>query len=199
MRTTRILFGDDETPASVASRIVYAFNVGNILKIRDKFFKVTGFRSVVVIPPPEGDNYILILPPGAPEPPKPEPRVTSPEVLLPPPIVTEEPQGNELEEEEPESEPEPEPLPEPVQEPEKAPELPSPVLEPPKSPPPLDPLPELPKPPKAIGNPIPGQRWKAKDTRRSGTFLIVKVDSEYMYSDEGRKISLTRLNRYEKV
>lgn len=151
MRTTKIAFDEKESPESVARRIVYAFNVGNTLKIRDKFFKVIGPKSIVVVSPVEGDNYTLVLPLEAlPKPPK--------------PVVIVKPQ-----------------------EPPKT--APEPVIEPPCVP--LEVVED-----KAVK---PGQKWKPKDPRRKGTFAVATVDTEYMYSDTGRKVLLSRLSRYERV
>jgi hypothetical protein len=41
-----------------------------------------------------------------------------------------------------------------------------------------------------------GQRWKPKDARRKGVFTIVRLDGEFAYADDGRKVALNRMNRY---
>jgi hypothetical protein len=141
MNITKVLFHPNESPASVASRIVYAFSIGDILKIQDRFFQVTGIKSIIAILPPKGSNYTLVCP-------------LEPKDLHPA---------------------------------KKKVKCPS-ALEP-----------QVPTTPEAIKLPKPGQRWEPKDSRRRGSFLVMKVDSEYFYSADDRKVALTKLSRYRKV
>jgi len=46
----------------------------------------------------------------------------------------------------------------------------------------------------------PGQIWQSKDTRRkTPPFVVKSVDSEFVYQDNGRKISIDRMFRYNRV
>jgi hypothetical protein len=45
-----------------------------------------------------------------------------------------------------------------------------------------------------------GQVWQSKDTRRQSLpFVVVNIDTEFVYQDNGRKISLDRMFRYKRV
>lgn len=64
-------------------------------------------------------------------------------------------------------------------------------------------------PPKKVSTPKPtpqrnvpavGERWVAKDTRRSNTsFVIVNIVDDVAYTDTGRTVKLDRFRRYERV
>jgi len=271
MRVSRIQFDESESSESVASRIACAFDPGNILKIRDSFFKMSPQRVMnqTVAGNVVGDNYTLILNPGEP----------IPEGLLkapPPPVVVQEPEPEEADwdiEEPVEAVVEPEPVPEPTitkptrVESEPVAEIEAPLEEVLKEPADLvDHLdidfgllaaitPELPKhdiveavpvpppsdsvpPPSQVfasssipsidGKPLTvpgsdatstsesgeyqieipkskvkvevGQVWQSKDTRRQSLpFVVVGIDGEFVYQDNGRKISLDRMFRYKRV
>ena len=257
MRVSRIQFDDSEPTDSIARRIACAFDPGNVLKIRDSFFKMSSLRVMnqtsgnnVV-----GDNYTLILNPGEP----------IPEELLkppPPPVVVPEPEPEEADWEEADDPveavvksetvaepiiPEPpkvlvEQVPDPVPEPEVQEELKPAILEEVElvvAPAPPDSVPPPPNSEVFMSKPVPsidgkpldgpvsnesptsesgefrinlpkasaaqtkieiGQVWQSKDTRRhSAPFVVVNVDSEFVYQDNGRKISLDRMFRYKRV
>jgi hypothetical protein len=268
MRVSRIQFDESESSESVASRIACAFDPGNILKIRDYFFKMSPQRVMnqTVAGNVVGDNYTLILNPGEP----------IPEGLLkaPPPPVVQEPEPEEADwdvEDPVESIVEPEPVPEPtITEPIKVESEPVAEIEPPIEevleepvdivdhidfghlaalppelsrhdiveavpvPPPSDSVPPPSQvfasktPPSIDGKPLTvpdsavtptsesgeyrielpkskvrvevGQVWQSKDTRRpSLPFVVVNIDGEFVYQDNGRKISLDRMFRYKRV
>lgn len=263
MRVSRIQFDGSESSESVASRIACAFDPGNILKIRDYFFKMSSQRVMnqTVAGNVVGDNYTLILNPGEP----------IPEGLqkAPPPVVFQAPEPEEADwdvEDPVESVVEPEPVSEPViTEPirvdsEPVVEMdPSPeeILDPADIVDPIDvklghlaalpkqdivegvsvpaPLDSVPPPsqvfasssiPSIDGKPLTvpgsdatsesgeyqieipkskvkvevGQVWQSKDTRRQSLpFVVVSIDGEFVYQDNGRKISLDRMFRYKRV
>lgn len=128
MRVSRIRFDDSEPTESIVSRIACAFDPGNILKVRDIFFKMSPQRVMnqTVAGNVVGDNYTLILNPGDPVPEsllKPEPPA--------PPVVTTEPEPEEPDWDAEASAVEPDPIPEVVaQEPVEVPVEPEPVVEP---------------------------------------------------------------------
>lgn len=47
--------------------------------------------------------------------------------------------------------------------------------------------------------PMVGQVWKPKDPRRKGTFTVVELDGDEVVTDDGRRIQLSRFNRYERL
>ena len=150
MKTIKIHFDDSETSYSVASRIVYAFNIGNIIKVRDKFFKVVSIKHVTAISDSvvSNDNYTLVLPINQAS------EVSSTKQTEPERPVTKRVESVISE----------------VQ---------------------LDPSTDIQLTPKI------GQRLKPKDPRRKSTFLIVDVDDSFVYSNDGRKVSVNRLHKYE--
>jgi hypothetical protein len=186
MRITRILFGDDETPDNIARRIVRAFDPGEVLCIKGKFFKVSNMRTVneTVRGNVVGDKYTLILNVGE----------AAPVMVAPPPPVVPVPE---------------EPIIENVVNPSEPP--PSAVVV-------TQPLPKSTSesgeykivradaakvtregPPKLL--PEAGQVWQTKDTRRANSppFTVLSVDSEFVYRDNGVKISLKRWRNYRLV
>lgn len=267
MRVSRIQFDESESTESVASRIACAFDPGNILKIRDHYFKMSKLRVMnqTVAGNVIGDNYTLILNPGEPV----------PENLLqapPPPVVVQEPEPEEADwdvEEpvevdpepvpepvitepirvEPDPEPESDPNPEEVSEPADivshpdsgnlaalSPELPrndlvervSALQSSDSVPPPPSQVVASKPPPSIDGKPLTvpdsaatptsesgeyrieipkskfqvevGQVWQSKDTRRQSLpFVVVNIDREFVYQDNGRKIALDRMFRYKRV
>jgi hypothetical protein len=112
MRVSRIQFDDSEPTESIVSRIACAFDPGNILRVRGKFFKMSAQRVMnqTVESNVVGDNYTLILNPGE----------LIPENLLkaaPPPVVVQKIESEEVDwdAEEPEkAEVDPEPVEEPI-------------------------------------------------------------------------------------
>ena len=45
-----------------------------------------------------------------------------------------------------------------------------------------------------------GQVWQSRDTRRqTPPFVVKKIDSEFVYQDNGKKVSITRMIRYKRV
>jgi hypothetical protein len=206
MRVTRIQFDDSEPSESVAGRISVAFDPGNILKIRDKFFKMSSNRSIN--PTSEsnvvGDRYTLILRPGEP--------IPAGLVVAPPPVPKLIPESNQ--QKEPEEAPSQErgsiPPPE-ASEVFSSPSLDKPVdhsvanqtqVDKPKS---GEYRLELPPQESIEAAPTsvevgPGQVWQSKDSRRqSAPFTITNVDQEFAYQDNGRKIALNRMSRYRRV
>jgi hypothetical protein len=163
MRTSKVQFSEEETTESVAHRISVAFDPGNTIKIRDKFFRLSKFKVIYPVTKEDvvGDNYTLILP------------LTEPTKTVPKPTPVK-----------------------PIK-PTKLPEPPKPSVEP--SPP--KEASKRGRKPKEGGpiTPKEGEIWKAKDPRRPQVFTIFKVTSECVEIGKGRKISIDRLHRYEKV
>ncbi len=235
MRVSRILFDDSEPTDSIARRIACAFDPGNVIRIRDSYYKMSSLKVMnqTVEGNIIGDNYTLILNPGEPipenllkAPPPPPPQVVS----KPPELDDTELEDDDDEAPVLESEPvseqttDPEPIEgapsEPVasvvesQEPQPFPESvpPPPTSEVLLSRPPPPPTNdnrassesgefrlELPKQ-GAQSKVEVGQVWQSKDTRRrTDPFVVVNVDSEFVYQDNGRKIALSRMIRYKRV
>jgi hypothetical protein len=176
MRITRILFDEAEPAESIAQRIVRAFSPGEILCVRGKFFKVSNMRTVslMIRDAIVEDKYTLILNIGEP----------APVIVAPPPPVVSEPQVEE------------------------------PVIEKVLAQPIPKKTPESGKykivradaakvtregPPKSL--PIAGEVWQTKDTRRanSPSFTVLSVDTEFVHTDKGGKISLKRWQKYRRV
>ena len=179
-RVSRLLFDDSETAESIAQRIVRAFDPGETFCVKGKFFRVSGARTANETVPDNvtGNKYTLVLNLGeaAPTPPK---------------VV------------------------------EKLPETPVEVKPPISSPPPSSVVQsQVPKkatsgsgeyavvregaaqatkegPPQVQVE--PGQMWESKDRRRNTFFTVASVDSEFLYTVKGGKISLKRMRNYRLV
>lgn len=186
----------------MARRIICAFNTGSVLKIRDKFFFVAGPKQVWPHAPSlvKGDNYTLILPPGVPEPAQPEtaslvgPETKTHTVPTDPVRPFSSPTPLPLPLREPEEEPEPLVV-EPEPEPEPEPEIPSrPTILP-------GPIPKEVAKPKTsrLVSPQLGQKWRDRDARRPTPFIIANLTDEHVLTDDGRKISRSRMHRYKIV
>jgi hypothetical protein len=162
MRTVRIQFDDSEPSDSVARRIVFAFNPGNVFKVRDSFFKVTGLRSVHgVTPESVTGDYAQILPPN--------PNASLDEVKKE--RLDAIGQAHERVKARASS------IPPPMSE--------TPISEPPPSG--VQPMVQV------------GQTWKPRDPRRKASFTVAKIDEDFVYAEDGRKVARERLKRYEMV
>lgn len=195
MRISRLLLDESETPESIAQRIVRAFDPGETFCVKGRFFRVSGGRTAneTVRENVIGDKYTLVLNIGESEPS--QPIIVAPEPQKPKPA------SDELIEE---LDPDPS------------------LLEPPK-PPPSQVVQSLPlkkstsksgeypivredaakvtkEGPKRV-LPISGQVWQTKDQRRASSppFTVVNVDTEFAYTDKGKKISLKRWRNYRMV
>jgi hypothetical protein len=199
MRTTRLLFDDNEPAENIARRIVRAFDPGEVFEVKGKFFRVSGGRTIgetcrenVV-----GDKYTKILNVG-------EPDHTSP----PSPIVASSPPTNptvhvdELHEKHWKKH---------HSELSMLPGDNAEIKIRPRNPPPKPTsesgeypvvregadkvLREVPK-----REPLQiGQVWQTKDSRRNYSFVVSKFDDEYVYPDKGPKFAIKRLRNYRLV
>jgi len=180
MRTTRLLFDDTETAENIARRIVRAFNPGETFCVKGKFFRVSNIRTAnetsrINI---EGDKYTLILNIGEPSPIVEVPKISEPSTPSrplsdPPPstIVNTQVTSKETSPESGEYKIVREDSARVTR------EGPQKIL------------------------PLAGQRWQTKDSRRadSPSFIVLKVDDAFAYTDKGGRIALKRWRSYRLV
>lgn len=210
MRTTRLLFDDNEPAENIARRIVRAFDPGEVFEVKGKFFRVSGGRTIgetcrenVV-----GDKYTKILNVGEPDPTPPPPPIVAPSPP-PDPVI----QADELHEKRPAL----------LSTLHNDSDRPRPRRKPASVPPPSEVVSKIenpsPKPTSESGEyPVVregaekvlregpkleslqvGQVWQTKDSRRNYSFVVSKFDDEYVYPDKGPKFAIKRLRNYRLV
>jgi hypothetical protein len=184
MQIIRVFFDETEPAESIARRIIRAFDPGEILCVKGKFFKVFNMKTVneTIQTNIVGNKYTLVLNIGEP----------APVIIAPPaPVVS------KVEE--------PEQLIKMVQ------TLPVAAIEFTKEPPKR--LPPKSVEHKRAGSskishenpqkslPIAGQVWQTKDLRRvdSPPFTVLSVNSKFAHTDKGARISLKRWRNYRLV
>ena len=183
-RVSRLLFDESETPEGVARRIVRAFDPGETFCVKGKFFRVSGGRTANETIPENviGNKYTLVLNIGEPEPTPPVTQVVGPILEAPAQV---EPTNF--------------------------------IPPPPPSSAVHNHIPQKPTsksgeyaivregaaqatkegPPKV--QVAPGQIWESKDRRRNTFFTVASVDTEFLYTVKGGKISLKRMRNYRLV
>ena len=176
MRVSRIQFDESESTEGIVHRIACAFDPGNVLKIRGKFFKMSRDRIMnqTIAANVVADKYTLILNPGEPIP------ENLKESTPPPPMVVAQEPIEDLIEPEPLTEPIPKFKPEPVPEPELElkpesipPEAPASVPPPPSSEVYLSSPPPLPEP-SIDGKPLNQAPANEGPSSQSGEYSIDK-------------------------